>query len=104
MHFRRRQTISPFLRFDHHPVSYLRRAFRAAQIAHLVLGLACEANRYQLAFGRFDFHVGRVNGGDDAEHMLSAPMGGHDGGGADEEQSGDEESKECHGGVLSLMN
>lgn len=102
MDFRCRQTIGPFLRFDHHPVSDLRRTLRAAQVAHLILRFVRETNRYDLAFGRFDFDMRRIDGRDDAEHMLTGAMRGYESRGTDEEECEDEAAKECHGKILSL--
>jgi len=104
MDFRRCQTISAFFRLDHHPVSDLRRAFRTAQIAHLVLRFVRETNGDDLAFRGFDLHMGGIDGGHDAEHMLTTAMGGHESRGTDEEECDDEEAKECHGKILSLKH
>lgn len=97
MDFRGGQPIGPFFSFDDHTVPHLGWAFRPAQIPHLVLCLGRETNRDNLAFRSFDFHVGRIDRRDDSEHMLPAAMSGHQSGGAEDKQGGDEESKDSHG-------
>ena len=97
MDFRGGQAVGALFGFDDHAVSHLRRALRAAKVPYLILGLVRDSYRHDLTLGGFDLDVSRVDSGHDAEHMLSAPMGGYPGRGADQKERGNEESKECHG-------